>query len=276
MLEDAVRFAIGLGEPAGGDTRVGDGHDLARLDLAVVGGADGVEGDGLTRCDVSTVWQGAQDERPPPPGITREFDPVVEEQRERKGPAKLRKGPSQRIADFPRLGEELEDDFCIAAGVERAPLGLEFVADLEGVDDVAVVRERNAAPGIMADEGLGIGLLAAPRRGVAGMPDGSAEPPAERPVQTREGICIEYVGDEPEIGVSLGLARSVPHHDAGGLLPPVLERKQTQVRLVGGARCAPDGEYATLLLGMLRIGVTGVGVAHSLLSVGGARVKPKV
>ncbi len=63
---------------------------------------------------------------------------------------------SQRASIAAWLGQQVEDDFAVNGGLEDRALGLEFFAELGGVDEIAVVRDRELAAVGIDDERLGV------------------------------------------------------------------------------------------------------------------------
>ncbi len=68
----------------------------------------------------------------------------------------------------------MEDDFAVNGGLEDRALGLEFFAELGGVDEIAVVRDRELAAVGIDDERLGVLGRAGPGGRVAHVADGAS------------------------------------------------------------------------------------------------------
>src|SRR6056297_3012731 len=101
--------------------------------------------------------------------------------------------------------------------------GREFLADLVGVDEVAVVREAER-PALERDgEGLCTGRV---NRAGRRIPD-VADP--GRPVERLEIVLAESVADEAHFDVAV-LLKAVVCDDPRGLLAPMLERVECVVQ----------------------------------------------
>jgi len=111
-------------------------------------------------------------------------------------------------------------------------LGGQLVADLLGVDEVAVVAQAQGTAPKRDGERLRAGLVHAPRGGVANVAD------ARAPAQGLDVPLVEGVADESHLDVVV-LLEPVVGDDARRLLSAVLERVQ---RVVEGARGVPLGE----------------------------------
>ena len=65
----------------------------------------------------------------------------------------------------------MQDDFSIAAGLEDRSIADQLVAQLEGVDEVAVVSNGDLAMGAVDEERLRVLELALAGGRIAGVPD---------------------------------------------------------------------------------------------------------
>ena len=120
----------------------------------------------------------------------------------------------------------------------------DLVAQLGGVDQVAVVAERDAAARRGgAERGLGVLPGGGPGGGVAAVADGDVA------LQRAQHLLVEDLADQAEVLVDDG-APPVGHGHARRLLPPVLEGVEAVVGEVGDVLArGPDAEDATLFGG---------------------------
>jgi hypothetical protein len=148
-------------------------------------------------------------------------------------------------------GDEVDDDLGVGRGGEDRPRRLELVPEQLGVDEVAVVRDRDRAPRVLHREGLGVLEVRGARRRVADVADGGAA------LQPREHVRREDVRDEPHLAVDVE-ALAVGGDDPGRLLAAVLERVEPEVGVVRGVlelAEGPDPEDSTLFLLLVEDGV---------------------
>ena len=146
VLEDAVGRLFLRQREAGLDVVRVDHQHLARLDVADVAGVNEVEGAGLGGHHV-TAADLAEAQRPEAVRVARhEQEFRGEEQngvRALDDPQRIDEGVEQGAPLGAR--EQVQDDFAVAGRVEDGAVALQFAAQLGGVDQVAVVRERQRA-----------------------------------------------------------------------------------------------------------------------------------
>ena len=130
----------------------------------------------------------------------------------------------------------MRDDLGVGARLAAdAAVGLEPVAELGGVDHVAVVREREL-DGVAADvDGLSVERAARARGRVPGMADGDV------PRQSLDVLLAEGVGHEADVGEGAEDG-AVSGGDAGGLLSAVLEGEDAVEGDLGGVAADAVGE----------------------------------
>ena len=203
--------------------------------------ADEVERAGLGADDPG-VAETAERERAESVGVSRGDQPVLGQEGERVGAADLR----DRLADrlFDRRGSrsciQVQDDFGVAAGLEDGPVEHQLVAQLERVDEIAVVRHGNLAVRAVDEERLRVLELAFAGGRIARVPDSDVTGERlQRLLVERFGDVAHGAGD-PELD-------AVGRGDAGALLPAVLERVKAEVSEVGGLGMAEDSEDAALV-----------------------------
>ena len=83
----------------------------------------------------------------------------------------------------------MQDDFGVAAGLKNRTVADQFVAQLERVDDVAVVGDGDLTVGTVDEKWLRVLELALARRRVARMPDGDVTR------KRLECVLVERLGD---------------------------------------------------------------------------------
>ena len=242
----------GLGVPdrARRPTRLED-DDLARLDVADVLGADDVETGRLGREDPAgpgvlvapqaalgrlVELEPAEHEGPEAVRIADADDPPLIEDDELKAP--LTRGRTETSAATvsaagSSASRAVRSSVSVDAG-SRASAALELGQQLPGVDEVAVVADREGPAGPEAIRRLGVLPDRRAGRRVAAMGDG--EVAAER----REPTLVEDRADEPEVLVEHELL-GVADRETGRLLAAVLEGEQAGRRDLG--RLEPGGEH---------------------------------
>ena len=120
---------------------------------------------------------------------------------------------------------------------------------LERVDEVAVVAQRDRAVGGGAERGLRVLPRAGAGRGVAAVADGQVA------LERGEGGLVEHLRDQAHVLVDQDLP-PVADRDPGGLLPAVLQGVEAEVGQLGDVLAGrPDPEDATGVLRALVLGV---------------------
>ena len=247
-----------------------DGDELAGLDLADEGGADDVEGSGLGGDDPAAL-EPTDDERAQALRVTGGVEGVLVHEDEAEGALQLgQQLHGRRLEGLVLLVGEQGGDQRGVGRVAAAQLSLRHpppgavdlggrgavlhhLEELGGVDEVAVVRERDRA-GVVATEG---GLRVFPRgpagRRVAAVADGDV------PAQCRQAALVEDLGDQPHVLVDEDLL-AVARGDARGLLAAVLQGVEAVVGQLGDILARrPDTEDTAGVLGSLFTGEQVVG-----------------
>ena len=212
-------------------------HQLARLHVPDVVGADDVEAGRLRREDPARLAVGIvpqagrvgggrqppQDQRAEAVGVAHADDAPLVEDDQAVGAAHARQDPQQRLDGVaPGLvGEERGQELRVRAGRESAAAAREPLQQLARVDQVAVVpdRERPARP--EAERRLGVLPHRGARRGVAAMgdrergPAGSAGAARRAPGRSARGPCRASAGRRPR-----PRSRPTPGPGAGGRTGP--------------------------------------------------------
>ena len=152
ILENAKRASRGGERPFRTDAGIVNDHDLARFHFADVFGLNQVQCATLRGEDVGAVLL-ADAERPEAVGIAKAEDLALahEHDRERAFDAPQRGKHASRAA---RLREQVKDDFAVDGGLEDGAFGFEFLPQLRGIDEVAVVTDRDLAAASIHNERL--------------------------------------------------------------------------------------------------------------------------
>ena len=125
-------------------------------------------------------------------------------------------------------GEHQREHLGVAGRGQPEATPQQLVAQLGGVDDVAVVGERERAVHGFDEERLDVAFVARTGGRVPRVSDGVVAD------ERRERLRAEDVGDETRLLVDPD-ALAVADRDPGGFLPPVLEREQPEERELGDA-----------------------------------------
>ncbi len=219
-----------------------DDQHLARLDVALPARVDEVQRARLRTDDVRLA-EPAERERPEPMRIPNGNQPVFRQQDQRERTLGLRNRLDQRLLGRRRHGPgvQVQQHLGVARRLEDGSLPHEVVAQLLGVDEVAVMADGDLAVGAVDDDRLRVVEPAVARRGVPDVADGT------RPGEPRNRSLVEGVG---HLAFRLAHLQPAPvrRGDAGALLAAMLQRVQAEVREVGGLRMTVDAEDAALFL----------------------------
>jgi hypothetical protein len=132
--------------------------------------------------------------------------------------------------------------------LEDRSIGLESLAQLGEVHQVAIVRDGDSTSCIFHHKGLAI----LDRRGTGGrisiMADGAGA------FELAQHVLVEDVRDQPHPAMR-DERLAVGRHDTGGLLPAMLQAVEPEVREVGGLRMPVDAEHPALLVETVEVGL---------------------
>ena len=165
--------------------------------------------------------QPPEDERPEPVRVADADHPLLVEDHEAERAPDARQDLAQGV-DRVRgglVGEERGQQLRVGAGGQAAAAALELVEQLAGVDEVAVVPDRERPPRPEAERRLGVLPDRGPGRRVAAVGDG------EVAHERRDPPLVEHLADHAQVLVDHQLP-AVGDADAGRLLAAVLEREQ--------------------------------------------------
>ena len=164
-------------------------------------------------------------------------------------PASLAIESTTRLGERARLRPRVEvhEHFGVAVGLEDRPVADQPIADLVGVDDVAVVADADLAVHAVDDDRLRVGQLALAGGRVARVADG------DMAGQRRERLLVEDVVDVAHLADRAD-AGAVRRRDAGALLPAMLQRVEAEIGELGGLGVAVDAEDAALLAELVEHG----------------------
>ncbi len=162
MLENALLERLFRREVDGLDTGFGDAHHFAGLDLADVLGIEEIEGAGFGSDEPGVEAAGsrefAKDEWAETAGIADSVEFILREDKKRVSAFDLIEGITDgagKIAGL-RAGDEMDDNFGVAVGLEDRAAMFELAAPLGGVGEVAVVTEGDFALVAIDHDGLGV------------------------------------------------------------------------------------------------------------------------
>ncbi len=118
---------------------------------------------------------------------------------------------------------QVDEDFRVAARRENGAIANELGANLVGVHDVAVVRDRQWTRVVVHEVRLGVGEHGAAGGRIPGVSDRDVAG------ETRKGRLIEAIGNESHHPVDPGPISLVDRDDARTLLAAVLQRIEAEV-----------------------------------------------
>jgi len=136
-----------------------------------------------------------------------------------------------------RLGQQMNDDLRIATGFEDAAVGLVFVPQQAGIDQIAVVGDRDLSPRIFCQQGLTVLHCGRARRRVPDVPDSDGIPQFLERV--RAGAKDPH--DRAHALVALE-ALAVAGGDPRRLLASMLQGVQSEIGLLHRIGVAEDPE----------------------------------
>ena len=246
VLEDAARRGGARKRHGGGQAALVEQQDLTGFHLALVRGPDQVQGAGLRRHHVPEAAGGfdaPQHQRAEAVRVARCDQMIFAQEHQRVGAAHL----AQRVDDaVDRRGgargrDQMQNDLGIDGGLEDRAARLQLDAKLFGIDQVAVVRDRERTVGVFGEQRLSV--LQHGRAGgrVAVVADGA------RPFQPADQFLVENIGDQPRAFVGQQ-GPTVGGGDPGRLLAAVLERIERQIGEIGGFGVAVHADDAAFFM----------------------------
>ena len=201
---------------------LGQRDDLAGLHVAQELRADDVERAGL-RGDAVAVAEHPDRQRPQPRRVAEGDDAVLGHHDRRVGALGALHHVGDRVLDRVRLvrREQRRDHLGVRRRAEADALLAQLGVQLDGVDEVAVVGQRDLAP-VGAPDGLGVLPRVRAGRRVADVADGHAA------LERAQLLLVEDLVDEALVAHRHDVA-VLGGRDAGGLLAAVLERVEREV-----------------------------------------------
>ncbi len=225
VLENAGSELLALAELVRFEAVVVDDDHFARRDVADELGAIDIEAAGLGRQNPRAVIELADAERAEAMRVSRTDELVFRHN-----------GQAIRTLDFleafehfflnrllARARDEVHEDLGVDGGLEDRALLLELVADLGGVREVAVVRERDLAACVVDHERLRVRQEARARCRIAHMADGDV-----LIFHVRQLVAEDLI-DEAHATRDVH-PRAIRQRDAGALLPAMLQGIEAEVR----------------------------------------------
>jgi len=247
VLEHAQGLAVGLHGDARLQPARPERHDLARLDVAQELGPDDVEGAGLRR-DAVAVAEHPERQGPHPGGVAERHDAVTGHDHRGVGALEPRHHVGHRVLEPLRgMGrQQRRDDLGVRGGAEGDPGAAQLAVERDGVDEVAVVGERDLAP-VGAPDGLGVLPGARARRGVAHVPE------RHLALEGAQLLLVEDLVDEALVAQGHDPA-VLRRRDSRRLLPAMLERVEREVGQARDLRAGrEEPEHAALVAGAVAI-----------------------
>ena len=152
------------------------------------------------------------------------------------------------------LSQQMQNDFAISRGLKNGAFAFQLVAQKVGVNQIAVMRNRHLAAETIDHERLRVFQCARAGGRIARVPERA------RAFQFFQLIRAENLRDQAHVAMKLeGRTGPVARHDAGALLPAMLQREEAVVSQHRRIRMAEDREDAAFVCGV------GRGLAHDIL-----------
>src|SRR5216684_3384869 len=242
VLENAVLMRLFRREMDGLDPRARNAHHLAGLDLADIFRAEQIEGAGF-RSHHPHRTQPPDIERAEAARIADGVKLVEREEQERVRAFHLVERVADGPGEIPRCaaGNQMDDDFRVAGGLEDRAAMLELAPPVAGIGEIAVVAERELAFVAVNQDGLAI-----VQRSVSG---------GGIPRMTYRGIARKlgnHVGLEDFFDFAHGAVRvqvhAVARDDARRFLAAMLQRVQAKVSELGCLGMAEDAEHTAFVV----------------------------
>ncbi len=187
--------------------------------------------------------EAAENERPDAERIARADQLLVGEGDKRVSAFNLAQRIDEAVHDAGILAarHKLKDRLGVGGGLENRARADEFVAQRDGVGQIAVMRDGEAAAPEIGEKRLHVAQDRFARRRVADMADGGV---AGQPVHHL--LAGEVVADEAETALGVKVL-AVEADDARRFLAAMLECMEAESRQRGGVGMAEDAEHAAFL-----------------------------
>jgi hypothetical protein len=264
VLEHAERGPGALDQRARLDPALAQGHHLARLDLAQQLGADDVERARLAGHAVAVAKhaqaQGTQARR-----VAERDHAVAGHDHGGEGALQAGDDVGQRVLEPLGLvgREQGGDDLRVRRGPERHPALAQLGVQRHGVDQVAVVGERQLAV-VGAVDRLRVLPGAGAGGGVAHVADRHVA------LEGAQALLAEDLVDQPQLALGHDVA-ALHAGDPRGLLAAVLKRVEREVResrdVVVGREDAEDAALVARSLTRIELGVHWSGLTSAPVAV---------
>ena len=230
VLKDAERMPLRLDGHPRLESAVDERHDLTGLDVTQVPRADqvkraGFRGDAVRTASRRLVLDDADRERAQAGRIPERDDRLIGHDHRRERTPELRQDLGGRILDpVRRMGRQQRgDDLRVRRRAERDVPAAELGVELDRVDQVAVVRERQRTT-VVTDDRLGVLPLRGAGRRVPDVTDRHVAD--ERP----ELVLVEHLADEALVADRHQAAPARGGRDPRRLLAAVLQREESEIR----------------------------------------------
>ena len=239
MFEDAEPLGHGRERLDAFDAAVRDHHHFAGLDVAHEPGAENVESTGLRRQHRRALHV-ANDQRPHAHGIAYADQRVVGHRHQGVGALDLVQGIDQAVDNRVQVagGDEMDDDLGVAGRLEQAAALDKLVAHRDGIGQVSIMGDRQAAEGEFGEQRLDVAQNRLAGGRIAVVADRRM---ATQPVDDRGRA--EVVADQAKAPVAVEMF-AVIGNNARRFLSPVLQRMKAERRIGRRIHMAENAEDA--------------------------------
>lgn len=242
VLHCTGRMALQPFETVDAQAVLVENEQLARLDVSLIDGTDGIQRAGLRRKHI-TVAHAAHNERTQAMRIGSDQQLVVRHDKERESADNALQRVFRRADEIlVRTGDQMRDDFRVARRLEDRALALQFLADGRRVHDVAVRRYAEVAVAVFEEEWLRVREPALACGRIPNMPDDAVA------WQAFKRSLVKYFFDQAHVAVVGKLAgRGLHSCHPSALFAPVLQRVKAVVAERASIRHIKRAEHPALL-----------------------------
>ena len=162
MLENAMRPIVGRRRKSPRADSIGiNPHDLPRLHLALKPRPNRIKRAGLAGHAPMPVGRLANRQRPNPPRIAAGFHAIGKQKEQTERPLQMFQHVRHRIVllHVRRLGQQMNDNFCVGRRLENMPMLLVLGAKQRGIDQISIVSNRHRPHQILPEQRLGVAKL---------------------------------------------------------------------------------------------------------------------
>ena len=135
----------------------------------------------------------------------------------------------------------MDDHLGIRGGLKDGAVCLQLIPQDTGIDQVAIMGNRNRTMGVFNDKGLGVLEMALSCGGIAVVADGTG------PFQALDHLLFEDIGHKTHLAMG-DQDLAIRGDNAGGFLAAVLKGIEAKVNHVGCLGVAIDPHDSTLFV----------------------------